>query len=78
LRFRVTSVDYEPEDLAAQVPFEGTLLRKIPGPDRPDYWLAELARPLAWHDNGTPRTVTHVVLATRYEGQTIEPRRTRR
>ena len=71
--FRVISVDYEPEDLAAQVPFDGVLLRKIAGPDRPDYWLAELTKPLAWDDNGVARTVTNLVLSARYEGQTIEP-----
>ena len=71
--FRITSVDYGPEDLAAQVPFDGVLLRKVAGPDRADYWLAELAKPLEWDDNGVARTVTHVVLAVRYEGETIEP-----
>jgi hypothetical protein len=70
--FRVTSVDYEPADLAGQVPFDGTLLRSIAGPDRPDYWLAELVKPLAWDDNGHTRMISHIVLAARYEGQTIE------
>ena len=50
--FRIISVDYEPEDLAAQVPFDGVLLRKIAGPDGPDYCWAELTKPLAWDDNG--------------------------
>ena len=35
--FRIISVDYEPEDLVAQVPFDGVLLRKIAGPDGRDY-----------------------------------------
>ena len=71
-RFRVTSVDYEPADLAAQVPFEGTLLRAIPGPDRPDYWLAQLAKPLVWDDNGRKQSISHLILSARYEGQTIQ------
>jgi len=72
-RFRLVSADYEPADLIAQLPREGTLIRQIPGPDRPDYWLATLDSPLAWDDNGSPRTVEHLVLAARYEGQTISP-----
>jgi len=72
-RFRITSVDYEPRDLAAQLPFEGSLLRRIAGADRPDYWLAELTQPLSWNDQGAARQVTHVVLAARYQGQAIEP-----
>ena len=35
--------------------------------------MAELTKPLAWDDNGVARTVTHLVLGARYEGQTIEP-----
>ena len=69
--FRITSVDYAPDDLPAQVPIEGTLLRRIPGPDRPDYWLAQLLEPVSWIDNGVGRSVTHLILAARYEGQTI-------
>lgn len=72
-RFRLVSADYGPEDLIAQLPREGTLLRKIAGPDRPDYWLAALDSPLAWNDNGTTRTVKHLVLAARYAGQSISP-----
>jgi hypothetical protein len=70
-RFRVTSVDSAPADLNGQVPFTAKLLRKVAGPDKPDYWLAELEKPLSWVDAGDTRQVTHVVVATRYEGQTI-------
>jgi hypothetical protein len=72
-RFRITSVDYEPEDLSAQVPFDGVLLRKLADPDRPDYWLAELLKPLEWNDDGVARRVAHLVLAARYERETIQP-----
>ena len=70
-RFRVISVDSAPEDLYGQVPFTAKLLRKVAGPDKPDYWLAELDKSLSWVDAGESRQVTHVVVATRYEGQTI-------
>ena len=72
-RFRITSVDYAPDELYEQVPFDGVLLRKISGPDRPDYWLAELLEPLTWSHDGENREVSHVVLASRYVGQTITP-----
>jgi hypothetical protein len=72
-RFRLVSADYEPEDLVAQLPREGTLVRKIAGPDRPDYWLASLDSPLTWNDNGSTRTVNLLILAARYEGQSISP-----
>lgn len=72
-RFRVTSVDHAPDDLYEQVPFDGVLLRKISGPDRPDYWLAELSKPLRWSDSNEDRLITHLVLVSRYTGQTITP-----
>lgn len=45
-RFRIEGIDVGPEDLVAQLPVECRLLRQIPGPDRPDYFLAALDRPL--------------------------------
>ena len=70
-RFQILNADYEPEDLAAQLPRVGILLRQIPGRDRPDYWLAALDTPLSWNDSGTTREIKHVVLAARYVGQSI-------
>lgn len=35
-----------PEDLAVQLPVVARVLRTVPGPDRPDYSLAALRRPL--------------------------------
>jgi hypothetical protein len=67
----MTSVDSAPEDLYGQIPFTARLLRKVAGPDKPDYWLAELENSLSWVDAGVSRQITHIVVATRYEGQTI-------
>ena len=64
----VTSVDYAPEDLYAQTPFRAKLLRKLPGSDRSDYWIAELDRPLQWTRDGSTSTVTHLVVAARWVG----------
>lgn len=71
-RFRLLGADYEPVDLAPQLPREGTLLRRIPGPDSPDYWLAELDAPLAWNDNGSARSIKYLVVTARHQGQTIK------
>ena len=73
MRVRVTSVDSSPEDLDRQTPFEATLLRRIPGPDRPDYWLAQLVHPLHWLNNGSNSQVTHLVLAARWVGGVLGP-----
>jgi hypothetical protein len=74
MKLRITDVDYAPEELYGQVPFEASLLREVPGKDRPDYWLAELAKPLQWKSKeGNEVTVTHIVLTARYVGARIAP-----
>jgi hypothetical protein len=69
--FTITSVDYEPEDLASQLPCRGTLIREIPGSDRPDYWLASLAVPLTWKDGDEVRNIKFLVISSRYVGQRV-------
>ncbi len=70
--FEIHDVDYAPRDLPGQTPFAATLLRRIPGEDRPDYWLARLESPLLWEErSATRRQVTHVIVCSRYEGTTI-------
>jgi hypothetical protein len=73
MRYKITDVDYAPEELYSQVPFEVRLLRQIAGPDRPDYWLAKLGKPLLWKNDGKEISVTHVILAARYIGAAIGP-----
>lgn len=73
MRIRITSVDHEPPELKDQTPFEAELLRKIPGSDRPDYWLAELAKPIRWIRDGEEQAVTHIVLKARWLGTQIGP-----
>ena len=72
VRFELTDVDDAPDDLYGQIPCQGVLVRRLPGPDRPDYWLARLVTPLRWSDEGTVRTVDHLVLAARLVGQSID------
>jgi hypothetical protein len=72
MRFRITSVDFAPDDLYGQVPLEGTLMRRMPGSDRPDYWLAALQKPVVWLDGQEERSITHVIVSSRYVGETID------
>ena len=50
MRLTITSVDYNPPELTDQTPFSLAIMRRIPGPDRPDYWLGHLDAPLRWLD----------------------------
>jgi hypothetical protein len=73
MRIRFDNVDYAPEELYEQVPFEAEFIRMVPGPDRPDYWLASLIKPLRWNREGQETEVTHLVLAARFMGMSLEP-----
>ena len=73
MRYKITNVDYAPGELYGQVPFDATLLRQMAGPDRPEYWLADLAKPLQWLNDGNEGSVTHLILAARYVGATLGP-----
>jgi hypothetical protein len=71
MRVRISSVDYAPDELYAQTPFEAVLLREIPGPDRPDYWIAALPSPIRWLRDRNEIFVKHLVLAARWKGTRI-------
>lgn len=73
MQLTIASVDYAPAELDEQVPFVVDLLRAIPGPNRPDYWLGALARPLRWIRRNHEVEVHHVVLAARWVGTQIQP-----
>ena len=73
MRLMVMDVDHSPPELAEQAPFTLQLLRQLPGPDRSDYWLGVLDRPLRWIDGGEERSVTHLLVAARWAGTRIEP-----
>jgi len=73
MQLAISSVDYAPEDLYGQVPIVAQLIRELPGDDRPDYWLACVARPIRWIADNIERSITHLVLAARWQGTRIEP-----
>ena len=69
----IESVDYAPTELYEQCPIIVELMREIPGPDRPDYWLGKTKTPIRWIKENTERQITHLILAARWEGTRIEP-----
>jgi hypothetical protein len=73
MKLVVTSVDYAPDDLQSQTPFALELIRQLPGPDRPDYWLGELERPLTWLNENIKEEITHLIVAARWQGTQIGP-----
>jgi hypothetical protein len=73
MKLSISSVDYAPEELHEQTPFNIELIRQIPGEDRPDYWLGKLNKPLNWNNGNTPTEITHVIVAARWVGTKIEP-----
>ena len=74
MKFRIRSLDHEPDDLTAQLPLRGRLLRRIAGPPRrPEYWLAELDAPVTWRQDEVTRTIRHLILTGRWQGGSIGP-----
>ncbi len=73
MNVKVTSVDYAPDELHGRTPFTARVLRQIPGPDRPDYFLAELSQPLTWKRDSAEISVSHLVLCARWVGGIIAP-----
>ena len=73
MRVRVTKIDDGPLELSGQTPFEVEIVRCIPGPDRPDYWLGRLEQPLTWNQEESQRTVTYVLLAAKLVGMHVRP-----
>jgi hypothetical protein len=70
MRLTITSID-GPQQLAEKAPLNAELLREIPGPDRPDYWLAALDPPITVLIDNHDRRITHLILAARWLGTAI-------
>src|SRR5262245_59317802 len=73
MQLTITGVDYVPEELYEQTQLVADLMRELPGPDRPDYWLAKLRTPVTWLDDNIERQITHVVVTARWVGTQIGP-----
>lgn len=73
MRLSVSSVDYAPDELYGQTPFEVELLRTMPGKDRHECWLGSVTPPLRWIADGIERSITHLVVSARWAGDRIGP-----
>lgn len=73
MELTIVDVDYAPAELYDQCPIIVKLIREIPGPDRPDYWLGEPKVPIKWIKDNFERRVNYIVLASRWENTRIEP-----
>ena len=70
MHFAVTSVDGA-EDFDGTLPLKGEVLRQIPGPDRPDYYLAALETPFTWKKE--KKKISHIVICARWVGGVLSP-----
>ena len=73
MQLTISSIDYAPEELYEQVPIVAELIGKLPGDDRPDYWVAHSERPIKWIKDNAQRSINHLVLAARWQGTQIHP-----
>ena len=72
VKFEIKHLDVGPVELGYQLPISGKIIRKIPGNDRPDYYLAKLNKTIIWNcDNGTTTEVSHIAVCSRYKGQKL-------
>lgn len=71
----ITSLDGGPDDLIGQLPVSAKILRMIPGIDRPDYFLAELSRPVSWTHDGQQTQITHLIVGAYLAGDSLQPGR---
>jgi hypothetical protein len=65
MRFSVLHVDGA-DDFDGTLPLKGKILRQIPGPDRPDYFLAALDAPFRWQKGN--KLISHIVICARWVG----------
>lgn len=73
MRLAITSVDHAPDEFHAATPIEVNLVRRLPGSDRPDYWLGEVLSPFEYTTDAGTQVARHFVLAARWQGMQIEP-----
>jgi hypothetical protein len=74
MELSVTSVDYSPPELDEQVPLRIKLLRLLTGPDRHDYWIGEMVKPLRRISENREKQIENVIVAARWQGTKIAPR----
>ena len=73
MELNLRSVAFKTGDKSDQIPLRVTLLRQIPGPDRPDYWLGALQKPFQWISGSEPGAfeIKYLVLATQWQETSV-------
>jgi hypothetical protein len=71
MRFSITKLDHRSEDLDGSYPVRGEILRQIPGPDTPNYFLAALDAPFIWKKGN--KRITHLIIGARMVGGVLSP-----
>jgi len=73
MELNLRSVAFKTGDKSDQIPLRVTLLRQIPGPDRPDYWLGKLQKPFQWISGSEPGAleIEYLVLATQWQETSV-------
>jgi len=72
MELTVRGLSFKAGNRSDDVPLTVTLLRELPGPDRPDYWLGELRQSLVWvSETDETFEISHLVLASQWEGTAI-------
>ena len=70
MQVTIESID-GPRDLSDRAPIVVDLIREIPGPDRPDYWIAALTKPFSVVLDNHEKHITHLVITARWVGTSI-------
>lgn len=73
MKLIITYIDNGPDELYGQIPLAVETLRMMPGPDRPDYWLAQVTPPIQWIDGGVEKHIPYITLAAGFVGEQISP-----
>jgi hypothetical protein len=73
MKISIGYIDMGPPELFEAVPIRGTVLKVIPGPDRPDYTLVKLDRPITGSHGGPEFVVRYLVVAARLMGLQFGP-----
>lgn len=71
MRFAITGLDDSSEDLDGLLPVKGRILRQIPGPDTPNYFLAVLDSAFVWKKE--QKKISHLIIGARWVGGALSP-----
>ena len=67
MKVKLLDCDYAPADLPEQLPIICEVIRKIPGEDRPDYYLVRCEKEIKYNKY----TIRYLVIAPRFMGQEL-------